>query len=121
MTRIYIVGAGGFGREVYAWLTMGSSLGRSHQVAGFLDDNPSAISPGWGPHGVVGGIRAYEPQHGDLLVLALGDPRAKLRVAEALLARGGEVRGVGPRYCRYREQRHRGSRLRNLPPRRRYF
>ncbi|RLS76106.1 MAG: acetyltransferase [Planctomycetota bacterium] len=88
--RWLIVGAGGFGREVYSW-----TLGQLHAAGtnprvGFLDDDATVLDKFpelkrlW-----VGRISDYEPQSGDRLLMAIGDPSAKLAVAEQLTARGG--------------------------------
>ena len=43
MKNLYIVGAGGFGREVYGWLTDELTLLKEHTFIGFLDDNKDAL------------------------------------------------------------------------------
>ena len=43
MKNLYIVGAGGFGREVYGWLMDELSLLKEHTFIGFLDDNKDAL------------------------------------------------------------------------------
>jgi sugar O-acyltransferase (sialic acid O-acetyltransferase NeuD family) len=40
MTKVFIVGAGGFGRELYSWLSLCQES--KVEVVGFLDDNPAA-------------------------------------------------------------------------------
>ena len=37
MDQVYIVGAGGFGREVAHWLTQSPDCGTKWRLAGFLD------------------------------------------------------------------------------------
>lgn len=87
MTRVLIVGAGGFGREVLEWLRSPTTP-RGFEVGGFLDDNPDALHGYERSVGVVGRISDYEPQPDDLLVMGIGQVRAKLACAEKLLARG---------------------------------
>ena len=43
MKNLYIVGAGGFGREVYAWLLDLPECNFEWQIKGFLDDNLEAM------------------------------------------------------------------------------
>ena len=43
MKNLYIVGAGGFGREVYGWLIDELTLLKGHTFIGFLDDNNDAL------------------------------------------------------------------------------
>jgi sugar O-acyltransferase (sialic acid O-acetyltransferase NeuD family) len=88
MARLFIAGAGGFGREMYWWLQQNPEWGQRFTFAGFLDDNPNALASfKYGP-GVVEGIATFAPQPGDEVVCALGDPRKRLRVGRELRARG---------------------------------
>jgi|GEM_PF-138426 len=87
--RWLIVGAGGFGREVYSWTLGQLHAAGANQRVGFLDDDATVLDRFpelkrlW-----VGRIADYEPQSGDRLLMAIGDPLAKLAVAEQLTARG---------------------------------
>jgi sugar O-acyltransferase (sialic acid O-acetyltransferase NeuD family) len=89
MKRILIVGAGGFGREMYHWLLQHSDYKKSWTVSGFLDDNLSALDGFDFPASVLGSISAYTPQSEDMLVCAIGLPKVKRVVCEALKAKGG--------------------------------
>ena len=86
--RILIVGAGGFGREVVHW-ARAAWPAWTDRIAGFLAADP----PGTGGHEVAGGILGapddYQPLPGDGLVLAIGLPVIRRRIAESLLSRGG--------------------------------
>lgn len=88
MKRVLIVGAGGFGREMYHWLLQHPDHGRSWKVGGYLDDNAGVLDAFAWPVGVVGAVGVYEPSADDLLVCAIGQPKIKRRVCEALRARG---------------------------------
>ena len=87
--RWLIVGAGGFGREVYSW-----TLGHLHSNGdgssiGFLDDNPECLDkfpnlrPLWSER-----ISTYCPRPGDRLLMAIADPGAKLAAGSMLISRG---------------------------------
>lgn len=87
--RWLIVGAGGFGREVYSW-TFGRLWSTNADVnVGFLDDNSEALDSFprlkscWS-----GRISDYAPRSGDRLLMAIGDPSAKLTVGKMLQSRG---------------------------------
>lgn len=89
MKKLYIVGAGGFGREVYGWAHEHPDCGREWEPAGFLDDNPHALDGYEGiEHPVVASISEYTPQQDDLFLIAIGNPATKKKVAEALKAKG---------------------------------
>jgi sugar O-acyltransferase (sialic acid O-acetyltransferase NeuD family) len=90
MKKIYIVGAGGFGRELYWWLAQSPDRGRAWTLAGFLDDNAGALSGFDYPAKVVGPILGYCPKPGDLLAVAVSQPKAKKPVVDALLSAGAE-------------------------------
>lgn len=86
VSRILIVGAGGFGREVLQWVR-DAWPDRSAAVAGFLADAPPA------DHGedmppVIDDPARYVPAPGDGFLLAVGIPDVRRRMAENLMGRG---------------------------------
>lgn len=87
--RILIVGAGGFGREVLQW-TRDAWPSSKDRVAGFLSDDPRPLDDRGCDLGILGTTEAYRPQPGDGLLLAIGIPEVRRRVAESLLARGAD-------------------------------
>jgi sugar O-acyltransferase (sialic acid O-acetyltransferase NeuD family) len=90
MKRLLIVGAGGFGREVLSFAQRIPPDLAAWKVAGFLDDNAHALLPYSYEHRVLGSIRDYQPASEDVLLLAIGDPKTKLRVASELRERGAK-------------------------------
>jgi sugar O-acyltransferase (sialic acid O-acetyltransferase NeuD family) len=90
MKTVYILGAGGFGRELYWWLMQSPENGKAWKVAGFLDDNAEALKAFDYPVKVVGSVMGYRPQPGDLLACAITQPKVKKPVVESLLAKGAE-------------------------------
>jgi sugar O-acyltransferase (sialic acid O-acetyltransferase NeuD family) len=101
MPRLFIVGAGGFGREVHEYAREAGAAwgGERFEIAGFLDDNPEALA-GHVDVGaeVVGSISGAAPGAGDRYVLAVGDPRLRKRLALMLGGRGARfVSIVHPR------------------------
>ncbi len=88
MKRVLILGAGGFGREMYYWLLQHPDCGRTWEVGGFLDDRKEALA-GFGlPVGVVSAVKDYSPNDGDLLVCGIGHPKIKRPLCEDLRGRG---------------------------------
>jgi sugar O-acyltransferase (sialic acid O-acetyltransferase NeuD family) len=87
MKKLIIVGAGGFGRELYTWAQDHPDCGVIWEIAGFLDDNPAALGGYHYAVGVIGSVAAYQPAEDELLVCAIGQPRIKQQVCESLLAR----------------------------------
>jgi sugar O-acyltransferase (sialic acid O-acetyltransferase NeuD family) len=86
--RILIVGAGGFGREVAEWAQQ-AWPDRAELVAGMLSEDADALAGTGCPLPIVGRPSDFEPAAGDGLLLGIGIPRIRRRVAETLLARGG--------------------------------
>lgn len=80
-----IVGAGGFGREVYEY-----ALDADGVVEGFLDDNPQALDGFDGFPPVLGTVNDADPRRGPY-VIAVGDPCLRARWAGVLASRGCEL------------------------------
>ena len=87
--RILIVGAGGFGREVLQW-ARDAWPESADRIAGFLSSDADSLEGLDCGHRVLGSPDAYRPAAGDRLLLAIGIPYARRRVAESLLAHGAE-------------------------------
>lgn len=87
--RTIIVGAGGFGRELINWAVDCHRAGLLPPVAGLLDDNPDVMAGFSYPIGLLGMARDFTPQVDDQLLMAIGTPAVKERVAGMLVTRGG--------------------------------
>ena len=101
LPRLFVVGAGGFGREVHEYAREAGAAwgGERFEIAGFLDDQVGALA-GHVDVGaaVVGTIADARPGDGDRYVLAIGDPRLRKRLAVLLGDRGARfVSIVHPR------------------------
>jgi sugar O-acyltransferase (sialic acid O-acetyltransferase NeuD family) len=90
MKRLLIVGAGGFGRELFNFARQHPDHGREWTVGGFLDDRADALAKFRYNPGVVGSIGGYQPAPGDLLLCGLGLSKVRKDVVTKLLARGAE-------------------------------
>jgi sugar O-acyltransferase (sialic acid O-acetyltransferase NeuD family) len=87
VSRIIIVGAGGFGREVLQW-ARDVWPEQSTRIAGFLSAERDRLIGHDGSLEIIGDPDRYEPQAGDALLLAIGIPIVRRQVAESLLSRG---------------------------------
>lgn len=87
--KLWIVGAGGYGREVY-WMTI-SSWGYNEywEVAGFLNDIPGALDQ-YPEYPRIKGTTDYVPTACDLFVCAIGDNAGRRKVCEKLKSRGAQ-------------------------------
>ena len=92
MKTVLIVGAGGFGRELFSWCTHDPAYGKDWIVEGFLDDNATALRAFDLPVEVIGAISDYRPSGSEELVCAVGLPKIKRKVVETLKSRGARFR-----------------------------
>lgn len=94
MKRLLIIGAGGFGREVFAWAQAQANAQRGWRVHGFLDANPQALAGTGVEAPILGDPANYTPQAEDCFVGAIGDSATRLRLAEDLRERGARFVNV---------------------------
>lgn len=83
--EVTIIGAGGFGREVFQYAHDTSRF----RVVGFIDDRQESELRI--PNGLplLGSIAAYEPTAGQRFLMAVGDPEARARIAKRVQSHGG--------------------------------
>ena len=90
MKNLYIVGAGGFGREVYGWLTDEFTLLKEHTFIGFLDDNKDALSGFDLDHKIVGKITEFEFKEDDFFICGIGSVKYKKKLCQPMLDAGAQ-------------------------------
>jgi sugar O-acyltransferase (sialic acid O-acetyltransferase NeuD family) len=88
MMPLYVIGAGGFGREVLSWLRDCPEWERDCQFAGFIDDNLHALERKNTKASVVAKLSDFLPTVPSVAVCAIGDPATRLRVCRDLSNRG---------------------------------
>lgn len=89
MKRLIIVGAGGMGRTMYDLAKESSGFGEEFEIAGFIDDNIEALKDFENYPPLLGTIKDYYPQPGEVFVCSIGGHSRKACI-ESLLAKGGE-------------------------------
>jgi len=89
MKHLLIVGAGGFGREMFGAALGSVGYGTDFDVRGFLDDRSDALDGFKGYPPVVGSPKTYVPQADDVFITALGSIASRRACAEAIESRGG--------------------------------
>ena len=94
MKKIYIVGAGGFGRELLWWIKDINKITPTWEIAGFLDDDSHALDGYECDYKVVGSIKDCEPKEDEEFALALGSPAIKRKVVAILKAKGAHFASV---------------------------
>jgi sugar O-acyltransferase (sialic acid O-acetyltransferase NeuD family) len=88
--RLIVVGAGGFGRELFSWAADCHQAGSLPPLAGFIDDNPTQLETYGYDLPCLGGIDDFRPSPQDSLLIAIGAPATKKRVTEQLRDRGAK-------------------------------
>ena len=90
MKQIYIVGAGGFGREVFDWMMETFDMVEEYSFAGFLDDNLHALDGFSIEATVVNKISDYRAGENDYLICGIGAPSVKKEICQSLIKKGGQ-------------------------------
>lgn len=94
MKKIYIIGAGGFGRELLWWIKDINKIKKTWEIIGFLDDNEKALDGYECDYKVVGSIKDWQPKDDEEFALALGSPLLKRKVVEQMKAKGAKFATV---------------------------
>ena len=94
MNNLVIIGAGGFGREMFAAAREAKGYGENFTIKGFLDGNPSALDAFCGYPGMIGAPETYRICENDVFITALGSIAARRRCAAMIEERGGRFVSV---------------------------
>ncbi|TFD57536.1 acetyltransferase [Cryobacterium sp. Hh38] len=88
MSRLVIIGAGGFGREVFAWQRSSPRFLQREKIDSvvYVDDRDDLSGL---PAPIVGSIEDYIPSEFDKLICAIGSPKLRRQVVEKIEARSG--------------------------------
>jgi sugar O-acyltransferase (sialic acid O-acetyltransferase NeuD family) len=89
MKNLLIIGAGGFGREMFAAAREAVGCGETFRIKGFLDGNRSALDGFSGYPDIIGAPETYEIEEDDVFVTALGNIDSRRRCAAMIESRGG--------------------------------
>ena len=91
MKHLIIIGARGFGREVYTtFIYSRAFLSKEIDVKGFLDDKSDALSGiegSWPP--ILGSVEDYVIQEDDVFFCAMGDAHWRKHYAQLISGKGG--------------------------------
>lgn len=89
MFNIIIVGAGGFGREVYNW-AMNSFPHEQYRIKGFLSNNSKDLDRFGMKVDILGDENTYEIEATDRFLFAIGNIDAKKRIVENMKVKGAQ-------------------------------
>ena len=92
MKHLIIIGARGFGREIYrTFINTNPYISKEIDVKGFLDDKTDALDGlkgEWPP--IIGAVETYNIQEDDVFFCALGDSHWRKHYAELISGKGGK-------------------------------
>lgn len=94
MKDVYIINAGGFGRNMASVAHSDSAHGREWVVRGFLDGRKNLLQVPELP--IVGDPMTWRYQASQIIVCALGDPRQRRHYAQPLLEQGADFMCLMP-------------------------
>lgn len=90
MKNLIIIGARGFGREVYNFAIESIGYNSDFVIKGFLDDKSDALN-GYSNYPVIlDSVENYQIITNDVFICALGEVKYKKYYSEIILAKGGE-------------------------------
>jgi sugar O-acyltransferase (sialic acid O-acetyltransferase NeuD family) len=89
MKQLLIIGARGFGREIFFTAMQCLGYGTTFTIKGFLDDKADALAglPGYAP--IISSVENYVVQKNDVFTCALGSVKQKRHYVEMIKSKGG--------------------------------
>lgn len=90
MKKLIIMGARGFGREVYNLALQCSGYGNEYEIKGFLDDKADALNGYNSYPTIIGTVADYAVEQGDVFVCSIGNFDVKKRYIQLLKDKGAE-------------------------------
>lgn len=90
MRNLIIIGARGFGRDVFNLAMQCSGYNVDYRIKGFLDINENALDDFQTYPEILGSYENYNVETSDVFICAFGDVRHKKKAVESIRAKGGE-------------------------------
>ena len=90
MRHLLIIGARGWGREVYAQVQYSHGYLEEYDIKGFLDDNLHSMDGFEGYKPVLGTIHDYHIEEDDVFVCSIGDVATKAKLCDDISNRGAK-------------------------------
>lgn len=101
MKQLVIIGAGGFGREVYNMVPFCRGYGEQFVIKGFINDLTNALDGYDGYAPIIGTIQDYVPEPDDVFICAIGDIAGRKKCVQLLLNRGAEFISLIHKYAEW--------------------
>lgn len=85
--RIYIIGAGDFGREMESWLENLPDFKNEYEIKGYLDNDSKSLRNKPTDYEILGTHEEVEFNENDYVVIAISNSKVRKRIAESLANR----------------------------------
>jgi sugar O-acyltransferase (sialic acid O-acetyltransferase NeuD family) len=89
MKNLIIIGASGFGREVFFWAKQSPEYNRHWVIKGFLDNRKDILTGFNNYPSIINSVEDYEVIEDDVFICAVGDPFNKKKYSQLILDKGG--------------------------------
>lgn len=87
MNKLFIIGAGGFGRELLQWVKDINAIKTTWDIRGFIDDDLDALDGVECDYGIVGRLSGCQPKEDEYYALAIADPGTKMKIVNTMSKR----------------------------------
>ncbi|HAG69915.1 MAG TPA: sugar O-acyltransferase [Lachnospiraceae bacterium] len=115
MDKIYIVGAGGLGKELLQIIKEINEVSPTWEIGGFLDNNFDALKGVECDYRIVGRNSDWNPKEGEVFAMAIADPGAKELRSRELKEKGAVFPPIIHPTARITEFSHYGEGLIMFP------
>ena len=82
--RIYIIGAGDFGREMESWLENIPNFKNEYEIIGYLDNDSKSLINKPTDYEILGSVEEVDFKKNDYVVIAISSSKVRKRIAESL-------------------------------------
>jgi sugar O-acyltransferase (sialic acid O-acetyltransferase NeuD family) len=90
MKDLIIIGAGGYGREVYNLATQCEGFNKDYIIKGFIDDNPNALNGFDNYPPIISKIKGYNIKDNDVFSCAIGNVKNKKQFCLDIIHKSGK-------------------------------
>lgn len=87
MKKLFIIGAGGFGRELLQWVKDINVVEPTWSIQGFIDDDVNALDGVECDYSIVGSLSKCQPEEDEYYALAIADPHTKEKIVNEMKKR----------------------------------
>lgn len=84
MKKLFIIGAGGFGRELLQWIKDINEVKPTWDIQGFIDDDMNALEGVECDFSIVGSLSECQPKREEYYALAIANPAAKVKIVNEM-------------------------------------